>query len=91
MSLRATTPYYSSAHTARKVSTTATGASGSGVKEGAKGLMKSPWIVGALPFINGGISGMVVSRDNGAQSTEVGWARKLIFDYIDWRFIRLLQ
>jgi hypothetical protein len=72
MSLRATTPYYSSAHTAtaRKVSTTTTAASnatgagtaaGASVKEGAKGLLKSPWIVGLLPFVNGGLSGMVVS------------------------------
>lgn len=69
MSLRATTPYYSSAHTARNVSTTAIGAgaganvarAGAEMKEGAKGVLKSPWIVGLLPFVNGGVSGMVVS------------------------------
>lgn len=71
MSLRATTPYYSSAHTARNVSNSATaigagaGANvaraGAEMKEGAKGVLKSPWIVGLLPFVNGGISGMVVS------------------------------
>lgn len=71
MSLRATTPYYSSAHTARNVSNSATaigagaGANvaraGAEMKEGAKGVLKSPWIVGLLPFVNGGVSGMVVS------------------------------
>lgn len=71
MSLRATTPYYSSAHTARNVSNSAIGAgagpvanvarAGAEMKEGARGVLKSPWIVGLLPFVNGGVSGMVVS------------------------------
>jgi hypothetical protein len=58
MSLRATTPYYSSAHTAAR---TGTGKAAIATKESAKGLLKSPWIVGALPFINGGLSGMVAT------------------------------
>lgn len=63
MSLRATTPYYSSAHTAtaRKVSTTAVSGTGAGMKEGVKKGLSSPWVVAVLPFLNGGISGMVVS------------------------------
>lgn len=59
MSIRATTPYYSSA-TTRSASTAASAA-----KEGAgnagRGILKSPAVLAALPFINGGLSGMVAT------------------------------
>jgi hypothetical protein len=60
MSLRATTPYYSSAHTAARSAGPAAGKAAA-AKESAKGVLKSPWMVAVLPFVNGGLSGMVVS------------------------------
>ena len=60
MSIRATTPYYSSAHTAARSAGPAAGKAAA-AKESAKGMLKSPWMVAVLPFVNGGLSGMVVS------------------------------
>jgi hypothetical protein len=64
MSIRATTPYYSSAHTAARTAGPAAGKAAA-AKESAKGMLKSPWMVAVLPFVNGGLSGMVVSRGFG--------------------------